>query len=206
MSLPRYALRTTGFAVLYLLATLGGLATTESAGGVRLLWPAAVAGALWVVAQARYGRRNLDVIALSVVAVLAPGNGDGLLDAFVQAVPQVVPAVLFAWLFDRWLPGYWLGHGDRFRRLGRSLGRLAGAATLAALAGAVLSKVIDAGLSFPEAGYVIVRDATALLLAVLAARGARRLPSIRRQAGSGNDGSGNGGPRSDGRPGLTVVR
>jgi hypothetical protein len=232
VSLPRYALRTAGFAALYLLATWAGLATTESAGGVRLFWPAAVAAALWLVAQAPCGRRNLDVIALSVVAVLAPGSGEGLLHAFVQAVPQVVPAVLFAWLFDRWLPGYWLGHGDRFRRLGRTLARLAGAAALAALAGAVLAKVIDTGLSVPEAGYVILRDATALVLAVLAARGVRHVARRRGPAApsddddSTGDGAGKGGarkegtlkegprkggsredaPRKDGRPGLTVVR
>ena len=181
MSLSRYSLRTAGFAALYLVATVAGLATVGSAGGVRLLWPAAVVAAVWLVAQARWGRRNIDVIALTVVAVLAPGNGNGngngndLLYTFVQAVPQVVPAVIFAWLFDRWLPGYWLGHGDRFRRVGPSLARLAAAAVLAALAGAVLHKVINADLTFPEAGYVMVRDATAVLLTVLAARGVRRL-------------------------------
>ena len=79
MSLSRYAFRTAGFGELYLLATWAGLATASSGAGVRLLWPAAVVAALWLVAQARYGYRNLDVIALSVLAVLAPGNGDGLL-------------------------------------------------------------------------------------------------------------------------------
>ncbi|WP_127502138.1 hypothetical protein [Actinoplanes solisilvae] len=212
MSPFRYALRTAGFAALYLLATFAGLATTESAGGVRLLWPAAVAGALWMVAQARCGRRNLDVIALSVVAVLAPGNGDGLLHAFVQAVPQVVPAVLFAWLFDRWLPGYWLGHGDRFRTVGRSLARLAGAASLAALAAAALLKVVDTELSVAEAGYVIARDTTALLLAVLAFRFVRRLaPGTRTGTGTGT-GTGDGGAGKAGEsgrgngPGLTLVK
>ncbi|MBM2622753.1 hypothetical protein JIG36_45360 [Actinoplanes sp. LDG1-06] len=175
MSLSRYALRTAGFGALYLAATVAGLATAESGSGVRVLWPAAVAGALWLVAQGRYGRRNLDVIALSVLAVLAPGNGGGLLHSFVQAVPQVVPALLFAWLFDRWLPGYWLGHGDRFRRLGPTLARLAAAAGVAALSGAVLHKVINTELGFGEAGYVFVRDATAVVLAVLVVRGVRKL-------------------------------
>lgn len=217
MSSYRYAFRTAGFAALYLLATLAGLATTGSAGGVRLLWPAAVVGALWLVAQARCGRRNLDIIALSVVAVLAPGNGDGLLHTFVQAVPQVVPAVLFAWLFDRRLPGYWLGHGDRFRSPGRSLARLAEVAFLTALAAAALLKVVDTELSAAEAGYVIVRDGAALVLAVLASRGVRRL--VRRRGpkeaagaiaapGAETPAGKAGGGREDGPrgPGLTLVK
>ncbi|WP_250030185.1 hypothetical protein [Paractinoplanes maris] len=174
MSLTRYALRTVGFAALYLLATVAGQATAVSDSGVRVLWPAAVAGALWLVAQGRYGRRNLDVIALAVVAVLAPGHGDGLLHSFAQAVPQVVPALLFAWLLDRWVPGYWLGHGDRFRRPGPALARLAAAAALSALAAAVLLQIVSTDLAVGEAGYVVVRDATALMLTVLAARALRR--------------------------------
>ena len=213
MSLTRYALRTAGLAALYLLATSAGLATAQTTGGVRLLWPAAVVGALWLVAQARGGRRNLDVIALSVAAVLAPGHapghGDGLLHAFVQAVPQVVPAVLFAWLFDRRLPGYWLGHGDRFRTPGRSLARLAGVAFSAALAAAVLLKVVDTDLGLPEAGYVVVRDATALMLAVLTARGVRGRALRRGQerpggaVDAGRKGGRDEGPRG---PGLTLVK
>jgi hypothetical protein len=198
MSMVRYALRTAGFAALYLLATMAGLATPGSNSGVRLFWPAAVVGALWLVAQARFGRRNLDVIALAVVAVLAPGSGDGLLHSFVQAVPQVVPALLFAWLFDRWLPGYWLGHGDRFRRLGPTLTRLTAAAAVAAGSGAVLYKVVDTGLGFGEAGYVLVRDFSALMLAVLIARAVRQVAGRRR---------GEEPRRPDSRRGgLTVVK
>lgn len=193
MSLSRYALRTAGFAALYLLATVAGLATAASDSGVRLVWPAAVAGALWLVAQGRCGRRNLDVIALGVVAVLAPGHGEGILGSFAQATTQVVPALLFAWLFDRWLPGYWLGHGDRFRRQGPALARLAGAAVLAAGSAVVLLKVIGTELTIAETGYVIVRDATALMLAVLVARAARRLTKRRDKT-------------APTRGGLTVVR
>ncbi|MCO8270208.1 hypothetical protein M1L60_06325 [Actinoplanes sp. TRM 88003] len=189
----RYVLRTAAFAALYLAATVAGLATAGSASGVRLLWPAAVAGALWLVAQGRYGRRNLDVIALSVVAVLAPGSDGGLLHSFVQAVPQVVPALLFAWLFDRRLPGYWLGHGDRFRRTGPALARLAGVAAIAGLSAAALLKVVNTDLGFGEAGYVVVRDATALVLTVLVARVVRRLVTRR-------------GAEPADRPRLTVVR
>lgn len=193
MSVFRYALRTAGFAALYLAATVAGLATAASGSGVRLFWPAAAVGALWLVAQGRYGRRNLDVIALSVAAVLAPGNDGGLLHSFVQAVPQVVPALLFAWLFDRRLPGYWLGHGDRFRRAGAALARLAGVAALSALSAAVLLKVVNTDLGLGEAGYVFVRDAAALLLVVLAARGIRRLTTRR-------------GAEPTDRPRLTLVK
>ncbi|MDY7084984.1 MAG: hypothetical protein SYR96_07760 [Actinomycetota bacterium] len=192
MSLSRYALRTAGFGALYLLATFAGST---------LFWPAAVVGALWLVAQGRYGRRNLDVIALSVMAVLAPGPGDGLLHAFVQAVPQVVPAVLFAVLFDRWLPGFWLGHGDRFRRRGPAVGRLAGAAGLAGLTGAVLYKVVDTSLGFGDVGYALLRDTVCVLLAVLAVRAVRQMLS--RHGGPGGDGPRGDGPR---RPRLTVVK
>jgi hypothetical protein len=193
LSVFRYALRTAGFAALYLAATVAGLATAASGSGVRLFWPAAAVGALWLVAQGRYGRRNLDVIALSVAAVLAPGNDGGLLHSFVQAVPQVVPALLFAWLFDRRLPGYWLGHGDRFRRAGASLARLAGVAALSALSAAVLLKVVNTDLGLGEAGYVFVRDAAALLLVVLAARAVRRLATRR-------------GAEPTDRPRLTLVK
>ncbi len=214
MSLSRYALRTAGFAALYLVATFAGLATAGSGAGVRVLWPAAAAGALWLVAQARAGRRNLDVIALAVLAVLLPLGGSGILSDFTQAVPQVVPALIFAWLFDRWLPGYWLGHGDRFRRAGPSLLRLAAAATLAALSGAVLQKILDDGLAYGELGYLILRDGTAVLLAVLAARGLRHLTRRRRDepatpAETLPETGGPGETTSTGRPGrpsLTIVK
>ncbi|MBU2665019.1 hypothetical protein KOI35_16060 [Actinoplanes bogorensis] len=199
MNLSRYVLRTVAFGVLYLLATVAGLATTASVSGVRVLWPAAVAGALWLVAQARFGRRNLDVIALSVLAVLAPGQSHDFLSSVVQAVPQVVPALLFAWLFDRWLPGYWLGHGDRFRRTGPALARVAGAAAVAALAGAVLQKVVDTDLAAVEVGYLFLRDATAVLLGVLVVRSVRRRPPSFSTPPPSD-------PPSTGRPGLTLVK
>ncbi|GAB2569988.1 hypothetical protein Aab01nite_06700 [Paractinoplanes abujensis] len=202
MSLSRYALRTAGFGALYLLATVAGLATASSGAGVRVVWPAAVVAALWLVAQGRHGHRNLDVIALSVLAVLAPGHDGGLLSSFVHAVPQVVPAVLFAWLFDRWLPGYWLGHGDRFRRPGPTLTRLAAAAALAALSGAVLHKVVDTELGFSEAGYVLLRDGVAVLLGVLVVRLVRRRGGASPGGRSGDD---PGRPDSR-RPGLTLVK
>ena len=195
MSLSRYALRTAGFGALYLLAAIVGPAASTG-----VLWPAAVVGALWLVAQGRYGYRNLDVIALSVLAVLAPGSGDGMLHAFVQAVPQIAPALLFAWLFDRWLPGYWLGHGDRFRKPGLTLARLTGAAGLAAVSGAVLYEVVDTSLSFGEAGYVLLRDAVSVVLAVFLVRAVRRLVS--RGHGPGELRGGDG-PR---RPGLRLVK
>src|SRR5262245_803657 len=123
MSLSRYAARTAGFALLYLLATVAGRWT--EVGGVHLAWPAAAVGAVWLLAQAPYGRRNLDVIALAVTAALLPATSTGFLAALAAAVPQVVPALLFAWLSERWLPGFWRGHGDRFRRLGPTVIRLA---------------------------------------------------------------------------------
>lgn len=167
MSLPRYAARTAGFALLYLLATVAGM-QTPSAGGVHLLWPAAAVGAIWLVAQSRFGRRGLDVVALSTAAALIPATEHTLIGTFALAAVQAVPAVLFAWLLARWLPGYWLGHGDRFRRTAPTITRLAAAAGTAAAAGAVLHSLGD--FSPAGAGFLLVRDGTTVLLAVLATR------------------------------------
>jgi hypothetical protein len=181
VSIPRYAARTAAFAALHVLATLAGLWTAVGTTGVHLLWPAAVVGAIWLLAQSPFGRRDLDVIALSVVSVLVPVADKGMLGAFALATAQVVPALLAAWLVDRWLPGWWRGHGDRFRRTGPTLTRLGAAASIAAAAGAVLyAIVVPFDLSAAEACYVFVRDATAVLLALLAVRAARfirRTPS-----------------------------
>jgi hypothetical protein len=90
-------------------------------------------------------------------------------------VPQVLPAVLFAVVLDRWAPGYWLGHGDRFRRPGRTPARVAAAAATAGLTGVVLhSVVLTTGLSAPDAGYLLLRDTTAVLLVTLVARAVRQ--------------------------------
>ena len=188
MSLSRYALRTAGFAALYLAAVFAGRATAVD--GVHLLWPAAAVAAVWLVAQARYRLRRFDVIALATMSVSIGVLNHGLLGALAGAVPQVAPAALFAVLLNRWVPGYWRGHGDRFRRQGRALARLVAAAATAGLTGAVLhSVVLTTGLPALDAGYVLLRDTTAVLLAVLLARTARQ-----RLTG-----------RSEG-PGLSVVR
>ncbi|MFI5889642.1 hypothetical protein ACIA5D_05920 [Actinoplanes sp. NPDC051513] len=164
MSFARYGTRLAGFAVLYLLALFVG----SAAGGV--VWPAAAVGAIWLVAQAGYGPRRFDVLAMMVLSALVPMNDD-LLAGVAQAVPQVVPAVLFAWLLDRWLPGYWRGHGDRFRRRETTLARLAGAAASAAAAGAVLQSVaLIADLDAAAAGYALVRDTVTVFAGVMLTR------------------------------------
>ena len=191
MSIPRYAARTAGFALLYLAATLAGALTTVD--GVALLWPATAVGAAWLLAQARFGRRDLDVVALGVAAAVVPATGHSLLAALALAAVQVLPALLLARLLDRWLPGYWLGHGGR--RTGQSLARLAAIATTAAVAGAVLGYAAAAGdLGPAAAGYPVLRDTTAVLVVVLVTRALRRArPVARTTAGPG-------------RPRLTVVK
>lgn len=166
----RYAWWTAGFAALYLLATVAGRATGD---GVPPFWPAAAVGAVWLVAQARFGLRRLDVIALATAAAVVPATGHGILAALALAVPEVVPAVLFAWLLERWLPGYWRGHGDRFRRPGPTLARLAAAAATAAAAGALLRSVVAGEFAALDAGYLLVRDASAVLLTILVVRAVR---------------------------------
>ncbi|MET0414686.1 MAG: hypothetical protein ABW022_01525 [Actinoplanes sp.] len=184
MNLSRYALRTAGFAALYLLATLAGQATAMETGGIHLLWPAAPVAAVWLVAQARYRLRRFDVIAVGTVAAAAAVLSHSFLAALVQAGAQVVPALLFAWMLDRWLPGYWLGHGDRFRRLPTTLTRLAATAAMAGAATAVLQGVLlTASLSPLEAGYLFLRDTTAILLTVLLVRTTHQRLTTRTRSG-----------------------
>ncbi len=175
MSLPRYAARTAGFAVLFLLSAAGGRLTAVD--GTPLLWPAAAVAAVWLVAQAPYRLRRFDVIGLAVVAALAPAGG--FLAALAGAVPQVVPAVLVAWLLSQRLPGWWAGHGDRFRRPRPTLVTLAAVAAVPAVAGVALSGVLTPGdLGPAEAGYGVLRDTASVFLALLTVRTlrARRLP------------------------------
>jgi hypothetical protein len=191
MSPVRYAARTAVFAGLYLFGTVTG-GWTEI-GTVPLLWPPAAIGALWLIAQARYGRRNLDVIALSVAAALLPATRAGVLAALALAAAQVVPALLVASLVRRWTPGFWVGHGDRFRRLGPTLLRLAAAAGTGAVAGAALHHIVRPGvLIAADTGYLLLRDTLAVFAAVVVARAARR-----RFVRPGN---------RNRRNGLTVVR
>jgi hypothetical protein len=183
MSIPRYALRSAAFAAAYLAAFLATAATP--------VWPLSplVAGAIWLAAQSGFARRRFDVIMLATVAAVAATlEGAGLLMSATVAVWAVVPALLFAMLLERWLPGYWLGHGDRFRRPHAELGSLAGVAALTAAAGVVLTGVIDStALGAVNVVFHVVRDTAALMLVTLAVRMVRR-------------------SRSPRRSGLTVVR
>ncbi|WP_433364016.1 hypothetical protein ACQPZX_33220 [Actinoplanes sp. CA-142083] len=202
MSLSRYGARTAGFALLYLLALVAGDATDG------VVWPAAAVGAIWLVAQAGLGPRRFDMLAMMVLSALVPMTDD-LLAGLSQAVPQVVPAVLFAWLLERWLPGYWRGHGDRFRRRETTLARLAGAAASAAAAGAILQSVaLIADFDPAEAGYALVRDTVTVLAAVLLARLTKQRIFKNRPAEqrSADQRSAELAPGKGGRPRLTIVR
>lgn len=182
MSNPRYVLRSAVFVTVYLAAFL-------IAPLIPLLpAPPILVAAVWLTAQAGFGLRRFDVIMLSTAAMVgATLQGAGLLMSAAVAVWAVLPALLFAVLLQRWLPGYWLGHGDRFRRRGATLGRLAGAAALASVSGIVLWTVTDSGFDPGAAILVGVRDAVLLMLAPLVVRAARR-------------------QRAPQRAGLTVVR
>ncbi|GIE95554.1 hypothetical protein [Paractinoplanes rishiriensis] len=161
MSLARYAIRTASFAALYLVATLLGHLTEVGRTEVALFWPAAVVGAVWLLAQAPYRMLRFDVIALGTVAASVAVTSHGILAALAMAVPQVVPAVLIVFLAQRWLPPAGAGTGA-------VLVRLTGIAAAAAAAGAVLHGVIDlGGFTAPEAGYLVLRDTVSVLLALL---------------------------------------
>jgi hypothetical protein len=193
--LSRYGARAAGFALLYLLALVAGSATGE------VVWPAAAVGAVWLVAQAGHGPRRFDILAMVVLSALVPMTDD-LLAGIAQAVPQVLPAALFAWLLYRWLPGYWRGHGDRFRRRERTIARLAAASALAAAAGAVLQSVaLIADFDAAAAGYAFARDTVTVVAVVSVTRFIKQR--------SGKQPSVKQGPtvkQQPGRPRLTIVR
>jgi hypothetical protein len=182
VSNPRYALRSAAFAAAYLAASLAAAATPFSP------LPPLVVGAVWLTAQTGHVRRRFDVIMLATAAAVAATlEGAGLLMSATVAVWAVVPALVFAMLLERRLPGYWLGHGDRFRRPRAALGALAGAAALAAGAGVVLTGVIDTAFDPVTVMVHLVRDTLVLTLVTLAVRAVRR-------------------SRAPRRSGLTVVR
>jgi hypothetical protein len=175
VSNPRYVLRSAVFVTVYLVVFVFAALIPV------LSLTALVAGAVWLTAQAGFGLRRFDVIMLATASMVgATLHGAGLMMSAAVAVWAVLPALLFAVLLDRWLPGYWLGHGDRFRRPSVAFLRLAGAATLTAVSGAVLWTVIDTGFDPGAAVLLAVRDTALLLLAPLAVNTVRRWRSPRR--------------------------
>ncbi|WP_328469540.1 hypothetical protein OHA21_02115 [Actinoplanes sp. NBC_00393] len=177
--ISRYAARTAAFAAAYLaIFWLSG-----QLGPVMLLTPIAV-GAIWLVAQTRYALRRFDVIALATTSMVAGTlDGAGLLQTFTIGVWAVVPALFFAMLLERWLPGYWLGHGDRFRRTRASFGRLAGAAALTAVAGLTIQELILPGTGLLHAAFQLLRDTAIIVLLTLATRAVRRTRQPRTHRG-----------------------
>ncbi|GIF44965.1 hypothetical protein Axi01nite_92760 [Actinoplanes xinjiangensis] len=175
VSNPRYALRSAMFVTVYLAGFL--IAPLVP------VFPLAplVVGGVWLTAQAGYRRRRFDVIMLATAtAVGATLQGAGLLLSLAIVGWAVLPSLLFAILLNLWLPGYWRGHGDRFRRPSAAVLPLAGIAVLTAGAGMVIWAVIDVG--FEESAVVVpfVRDVIALFLAPFAVNAYRRLRSPRR--------------------------
>ncbi|MEV6305891.1 hypothetical protein AB0M02_41210 [Actinoplanes sp. NPDC051861] len=167
-----YAARAAAFATAYVAVFW---ASAEYLAPVPALIPPIAVGALWLVAQTRFAKRRLDVIALATAgAVAATLQGAGLLMCLVVAAGAVAPPLLFAVLLQRWLPGYWLGHGDRFRSTRAALGRLAGAAALAAVTGFALYGLSLSSISVAEALLQLGGVTAVLVLAVLAVRATRR--------------------------------
>ncbi|GAA4601830.1 hypothetical protein BJY16_004038 [Actinoplanes octamycinicus] len=179
MTVARHAIRTAAFAAAYLLAFW--------AGGYLFLSALPIA-ALWLLAQTPSGRRRFDLIALATTtAVAATLNGAGPLLSLAVAAAGTLPALLFAVLTERWAPGWWQGHGDRFRSLRHRLSRVAAAAALSAAAAGLLQAVLLPDTPWYAAPLTTLRDTAAILLVTLAARALRRSRA----------------PRT---PGLTLVR
>lgn len=166
MTVARYAARTAGFAVTYLLAFW--------AGAFLFLSPLPVA-ALWMLVQGRWGLRRFDVITL-VTATTVAGilGGSRLLPSFGLAAMITLPALMFAVLVDRWAPGWWQGHGDRFRSLHTRLLRITAAAALSVVAYLVLQAVLMPGLSAFAVIFTLARDMAAIMLLTLAGRAVAR--------------------------------
>ncbi|GAA1621948.1 hypothetical protein [Actinoplanes couchii] len=159
-----YALRSAAFTAAYLTVFLTSAV---------LPWfpvPTLAVAAVWLTAQTGYGRRRLDVIMLATAAAVgATLNGASLLMCVVVALIAVLPALLFAVLLQRLLPGYWLGHGDRFRNPRAALARMAVIAPATAAAGAVMETV--AGTDHVMLRFVL--GTVAVFLAPLAVRATR---------------------------------
>ena len=169
MTVARYAARTAAFAVGYLLVYW--------VAGLYLILPSVVA-AVWMLAQGHWGLRRFDVITLVTVAVAsAIVSGGSMLPGVGRAAVIAAPALLFAVLVERWLPGWWQGHGDRFRSPQVRLGRVAGAAGVSSVAFLVLFTML---FRVPALGFLgtPVVYAVAVLLATLAGRAIRRTAGI----------------------------
>ncbi|GLY04169.1 hypothetical protein [Actinoplanes sp. NBRC 101535] len=175
MTIARYALRTTAFAAAFLLVSWA------ASGPVEVFSSIAVA-ALWIVAQARAGLRRFDVIALGTTAmVVAVLQGTGMLMALVTAIAVILPAVVFAELLDRWVPGWWQGRADRFRKQDAVLGRIISSAMLAAVTAVVLRGVIDpSGFDLSGTAVALARDGASILILTVAVRAIRQARRPRR--------------------------
>jgi hypothetical protein len=185
VTVARYATRTTAFAVAYLLLLW---ADSSEIGVFPLLLPPLALAALWMLAMGRWGLRRFDGITLATVTAAGSiAAGADMLPAIGLAAVITAPALLFAILVERWLPGWWQGHGDRFRSRLTRLGRLTGAAALTAVAYLVLQAVLMPGM--PLLGLVLtpIQYTVVLLVVALAGRTVNRFRAPR-------------------KPGLTLVR
>ncbi|WP_436520564.1 hypothetical protein [Actinoplanes sp. HUAS TT8] len=163
MTVARYAARTAAFAAVYLLFSWVGWS-----------FVALPVAAVWMLAQGHWGLRRFDVITLVTITTAASiAGGTSMLAGFGAAALITFPAMMFALLVERWLPGWWQGHGDRFRSRRTRLARVAAAAALCAVAFVVLYAVL---LGIPMFGLLIepVLLTAAVFVAALAGRALNR--------------------------------
>lgn len=137
----RGCLRLLTFATAFVAAGFLGRLTIIDDRALSLVWPAAGIAALWIGSSRGWARiPDVVTLAASVLLVNVLTGATGVL-GLVFVVTNVAQVLLFVALVRQWVPGLWgFGGTEELRRL-RDLGLLAGAATTACLAGALIGMV-----------------------------------------------------------------
>lgn len=169
MTFGRSALRTLGFAVVYLLASYAGRLTVMDGTNLSLVWPAAGVSAVWFLAQRRSRWLALDLVALAAVTVSANVlTGASLVLSLWFVAANITQALVFASLFARWLPHAWGGGGDRPLARLSDLWRVSAAAFVATLCGALVGPtgvwIASGSYSWPATSVWLTRNTVSILL------------------------------------------
>jgi PAS domain S-box-containing protein len=162
MTLTRSAARSTGFAVLYLLAGYAGRLTVLDKTNLNLVWPAAGVLAVWFVAQRDSRWRALDAVALAGVTLLLDlitGSPPALAGCFVVA--NLVQGLLFAELHRRWMRA---GALTRLVDLWRLIAAAAISTTAGALIGPTAVWLLTGTYTWSAPMVWLARNSVAILL------------------------------------------
>ena len=158
-----------GFSAYFVVAALLGRAAVLGDTGLALVWPAAGVAAAWLAVNgwSRFVVVDVAVLfSLSLAVNALTGAGLGLSAGLAAAT--VLQTLVFGVLITRWSPAWW-GFGEEppagVVRL-RDLGVLIAAASVAALASAVLGPASVLSVSDTSAGQVVswvLRNATGIV-------------------------------------------